>query len=637
VIAAFAVAAAMNSHWTLPQARAYLVTHELELVDRTQADRPTFDVRFTPREARKLTRFRHAFRFDGRAHDIVRDLEIHVRFTMASGGRITSVHGPPPNRSEPAFPIRATFYYGWFPEAWDQEHLDPFTVFHPTLGFYDASDPTVLRKQIASMRYGRLAAAIFSWWGQGSRTDTRLPLALALARQTPFRWAVYYEAEGYADPSSAQIRDDLSYLRTHYFRQPAYLRVGGRPVVFAYGEGGDNCSVAERWHDANAAIGAYLVLSAFGAREHISYEPFGATTASGVHVAAGDVDGDGKPELIAAAGDHVQVFRRDGSEVGRFSVGTPISSVAADKRAVVVGSSADGRVRVFDVVNGKAVERIAFDTGLAATRVASGNSEVVVGAESGEGVVKVYTPTGQQLSSFLAAPAGPVSVAVDDSRIITGSRGEVRVFDASGVESYPPFSPYGDYRGDLSVAVGDTNGDGSPDVITDGDGVPVRIFSLLGPSAEQFAQFGAFDPSVGGVASVAAADTNGNGTAEVIAGAPPEHGGDVRLLYGFRDCAVQPDSWHVYDPAQAEVYLPPYEFGVSPGFTRAFVRPGDPSLPRDLSRWQENVADLNASPLPWHLVETFNEWGEGTSIESAQEWATPSGDGAYLDALRGRP
>jgi hypothetical protein len=42
---------------------------------------------------------------------------------------------------------------------------------------------------------------------------------------------------------------------------------------------------------------------------------------------------------------------------------------------------------------------------------------------------------------------------------------------------------------------------------------------------------------------------------------------------------------------------------------------------------------MNASPLPWHLVETFNEWGEGTAIESAQEWSTPSGYGAYLDAL----
>ena len=38
----------------------------------------------------------------------------------------------------------------------------------------------------------------------------------------------------------------------------------------------------------------------------------------------------------------------------------------------------------------------------------------------------------------------------------------------------------------------------------------------------------------------------------------------------------------------------------------------------------------------WQLVTTFNEWPEGTAVESAREWATPSGKGAYLDALHAR-
>ena len=40
-----------------------------------------------------------------------------------------------------------------------------------------------------------------------------------------------------------------------------------------------------------------------------------------------------------------------------------------------------------------------------------------------------------------------------------------------------------------------------------------------------------------------------------------------------------------------------------------------------------------ASNARWQLVLTFNEWPEGTSVESAREWASPSGYGAYLDAL----
>jgi hypothetical protein len=642
VIAELAVAAALNPpHWTLAQARGFLVSHQLHLLDRAQPDTPAFDVHITSGAARSLVVYRNAFRFNGRAQDLLRGVSIRVRFTLWTGGRITSIHGPPPNRSQPLFPIRATFYYGWFPEAWDQEHLDPFTIFHPSLGFYDASSPAVLREQIAAMRYARISAAITSWWGPGSKTDARLPLALALARQTPFRWAVYYEPEGYGDPTAAQIHADLVNLRARYFEQPAYLRVGGRPVVFAYGDGGDNCSVAQRWHEADAGIGAYVVLSAFGGREHLSYEPLASASVDGVHVAAGDVDGDGKPELIAASGSVVRVFRRDGTDVAQFTV--PETSVAAgdldgDGRAeIVTGSETGGKVRAFDIAQGKAVERATFDTGLAGTRVAVGNGQIVVGATSGAPVVKVYSAAGAQLSSFVAASGTPISVAAGDGRIVTAARGEVRIFDAVGAESYPPFFPYGDYRGDLSVAIGDTNDDGNPEIVTDGDGVPVRIFSLLGQSATQFAQFAAFDPTFDGVASVATADTNGNGSAEVVAGAPRGHGGEVRLLYGFRDCADQPDGWHVYNPAQPEVYLPPYEFGISPGFARALVRPGDPSLPRDLSRWDADVADMNSSTLPWHLVETFNEWGEGTSVESAQEWATPSGYGAYLDALHAAP
>ena len=40
-----------------------------------------------------------------------------------------------------------------------------------------------------------------------------------------------------------------------------------------------------------------------------------------------------------------------------------------------------------------------------------------------------------------------------------------------------------------------------------------------------------------------------------------------------------------------------------------------------------------ASLEKWQLVTTFNEWGEGTSVESAQEWGSTSGYGQYLDVL----
>jgi len=45
------------------------------------------------------------------------------------------------------------------------------------------------------------------------------------------------------------------------------------------------------------------------------------------------------------------------------------------------------------------------------------------------------------------------------------------------------------------------------------------------------------------------------------------------------------------------------------------------------------LAAMAAAPLKWKLVTTYNEWGEGTAVEPATEWASPSGFGVYLDIL----
>jgi hypothetical protein len=80
-----------------------------------------------------------------------------------------------------------------------------------------------------------------------------------------------------------------------------------------------------------------------------------------------------------------------------------------------------------------------------------------------------------------------------------------------------------------------------------------------------------------------------------------------------------------------EYDLAPDSFMIAPGFDEDSE--GAPRLTRDLARWRTDVTAMVASNAHWQLVLTFNEWPEGTSVESAQEWASPSGYGAYLDAL----
>jgi hypothetical protein len=162
---------------------------------------------------------------------------------------------------QPKFPIRAAFFYDWFPEAWRQQGLDPFTHYTPSRGFYDSGRRSVIAGQVAAMRYAHLDAAIVSWWGRGTPTDRRLPKLLSAAPRT-FHWAIYDEREGQSNPSPAAIRRDLLYLRTRAASSPGYLRIGGRFVVFVYAQPSDGCDMAQRWKAANT-VGAYVVLKVF--------------------------------------------------------------------------------------------------------------------------------------------------------------------------------------------------------------------------------------------------------------------------------------------------------------------------------------------------------------------------------------
>jgi hypothetical protein len=176
---------------------------------------------------------------------------------------------------QPSFPIHASFYYPWFPEAWKQQGVYPYTNYTPSLGFYNGSDSAIIKADIAAMQYGGQQAGIASWWGRGTRTDQRIPLLLGAARPTTFRWSLYYEPEGQGDPTITQIRSDLAYIDQQYGHAPGYLRVGGRPVLFVYGNGSDGCAMASRWAQANSNARFFVVLKVFPGYTQCASQPGG--------------------------------------------------------------------------------------------------------------------------------------------------------------------------------------------------------------------------------------------------------------------------------------------------------------------------------------------------------------------------
>jgi hypothetical protein len=108
----------------------------------------------------------------------------------------------------------------------------------------------------------------------------------------------------------------------------------------------------------------------------------------------------------------------------------------------------------------------------------------------------------------------------------------------------------------------------------------------------------------------------------------------LKVFPGYQSCAAQPQGWHQYGPASALQKHLPYSVAVSPGFWKVGEQP---RLARDVNRFRDDVAAMTTSGAKFQLVTTFNEWGEGTAVESASEWATASGYGAYLDVLHAYP
>ncbi|MGH3024943.1 MAG: hypothetical protein ACRDLR_00645 [Gaiellaceae bacterium] len=287
--------------------------------------------------------------------------------TTASSAATTAVQGPPPAATpQPSFPIRAAFYYPWYPETWTVNGAHVF--YHPSLAYYSTADTATQQAHIRELEYAGMNAAISSWWGPGHYTDTRLKqlMQTTVSMGSPLKWAVYYENEGYGNPSVSQISSDLEYIRDNLATSSAYLKVGGKFVVFVYNADDTTCDVADRWKQANSQLGS-----------------------------------------------------------------------------------------------------------------------------------------------------------------------------------------------------------------------PAYI--------------------------------------------------DLKVFLGYRTCASQPNSWHQYGPNAPADDQPGYSYSISPGWWRA-DQPS-PLLGRDPVRWANNVAAMAASGEPWQLVTTFNEWTEGTAIESAQEWSSSSGYGTYVDAL----
>ena len=297
-------------------------------------------------------------------------------------------------------------------------------------------------------------------------------------------------------------------------------------------------------------------------RDFVAYDGF----AGGVRVATGDVNGDGVPDLITGSGpgaSHVKVFDGLDNHLLRSFLAFPGATDPADpnyfarsfqggvyvasgdvdedgKADLLVGadSGAGPNVRVFSGADASILASFwAFDPAFrGGVRVATadvdldGRADVIVGAGPGAGPhVKVFSlgpggsgmfGTATEIRSFFAfdpgfsggifaaggrlTPSGGVDIVASADAGDAGAPPHVMAFDLSGSGAVPimSFEAFAGFGGGVRVGLADLNGDGLDEILA-GSGfgaAHVKAFAAtdaLNPALLE--SFLAFDPLPGGI------------------------------------------------------------------------------------------------------------------------------------------
>lgn len=258
-------------------------------------------------------------------------------------------------------------------------------------------------------------------------------------------------------------------------------------------------------------------------KTEIEFLGFDKKFKGGVNLAAGDTNGDGAEEIIAAAGPgggpHIKIFNSNGELKGQwfafkndFRGGVRVAAAdinhdGVDEIIAVPGPGGDSEVKIFNGRGQLLSSFYAYDnkfTGelnLAAGDIdGDGVEEIAIGLGASKiPEVRVFKANGVLISQFLAYPKnfrGGVRVAIasvkggvqkNSAQIITAPAGgggpHVKFFDSKGNLLFHFFAFNSNFRGGVNLAKADVNNDGLAEIITaagPGGAPHVRVFAAGG-------------------------------------------------------------------------------------------------------------------------------------------------------------
>jgi uncharacterized repeat protein (TIGR01451 family) len=249
---------------------------------------------------------------------------------------------------------------------------------------------------------------------------------------------------------------------------------------------------------------------------------FAPSFTGGVHVAVADVNGDGVPDIIVAAGaggsPEVKVI--DGTKFGQLQANGEIASSALLADFFAYAPSFTGGVNV------------------------------AAGDVNGDGILDIIVGTGAIIVGT-GAGGGPEVKVIDGTKL-----GQIQpngeIASSALLADFFAYAP--SFTGGVNVAAGDVNGDGVPDIIVGAgaggepevkviDGTKLGQIQPNGEIASSalLADFFAYAPSFTGGVNVAAGDVNGDGVPDIIVGAGAGGEPEVKAIDGTKLSQIQPN------------------------------------------------------------------------------------------------
>lgn len=143
---------------------------------------------------------------------------------------------PQPTTAPPGTPrlgerLVVAFYYAWYGlDQWAPDKVSDI----PTVP-YESRDRNTIVRHVEQAQVAGIDAFAVAWYGPRTRnnqTETNFRVMLEVASQHDFRATVDFETRSPFFDSQADVVDALRYLINNHAVHPAFLRHGGKPLIF---------------------------------------------------------------------------------------------------------------------------------------------------------------------------------------------------------------------------------------------------------------------------------------------------------------------------------------------------------------------------------------------------------------------